>query len=702
MGEHALSKTAEGPGQSRRAVDTGEAVPEQRPAAAPLESSPAAIESEFCRVIDRLPCLFFELAPDGTIFNVNRATATLTGYAPEELRGEDWWALFCPREISRRAAQLAEELRSGDVADTELRIVSRRGALLLLHLTTANEYDSEGNLRRIVGLAVDMTGRHRAEEALRIGKYTLERRIEERTRELAQAREEAEKRAEEAEAGRKALKATEQERERLLTEIRRQAAELDAIITSLPDPLVIFDRQGQVTRFNPAAATAYQLCQDDVARRLIREKLDIYHIDGRPLSAGEFPSVRALNGETDIDDHFLLRGEAGRESVISATASPLKMDGSIQGVVAIWRDITDRVQLLREVQHRAAELDATINSIADAVVIYGMCGEVLRTNAAADRFFGFAAETGRHEPGGGCRMHGADGNPVADEDLPITRAMRGETVGGRIMAIHRDGAPHLWVSASAAPIRTVDGKQTGAVLTVTDITPLHEVQAAKDLHLHTISHDLRTPLTVIQGHAQLLLEALAGAGLNGLEISVGAIVQSADKIQMMIEDLVEAARLEGGQLVLERRPVDLSEFLPAVLQHSGVALGVERIANELPPGLPPVLADPDRLERILLNLLTNALRYSPPRSKVRLRAREEGEEVVFSVADKGQGIAAEDLPHIFQRFYRPGGKRRSDSVGLGLYITRMLVEAHGGSITVESDLGKGSTFTVRLPKTGDA
>lgn len=122
-----------------------------------------------------------------------------------------------------------------------------------------------------------------------------------------------------------------------------------------------------------------------------------------------------------------------------------------------------------------------------------------------------------------------------------------------------------------------------------------------------------------------------------------------------------------------------------------------RLKLEVPADLPPVWADPERLERVLLNLLHNAYKFSPADGTVTVRARQGQGEVEIAVIDAGRGIDPADQPHIFDRFYRPAGQRRSDSVGLGLYITRMLVEAHGGSIRVESTPGKGASFIFTLP-----
>jgi signal transduction histidine kinase len=257
------------------------------------------------------------------------------------------------------------------------------------------------------------------------------------------------------------------------------------------------------------------------------------------------------------------------------------------------------------------------------------------------------------------------------------------------------------LSGSAAPVDTEDGQRLGVVGTYTDITCLHELQKERDLYLHTISHDLRTPLTVIQGYAQVLLDLSAREGAGEQTRPVCAeILKGTRKMSRMIEDLVETARLEGGKLVPEKTFLEVDSFVRQLAQDQPGVIDRDRLRIEATEDLPPVQADPHLLERILLNLLTNAQKYSPPGSPVRLTVRQGEGEILVSVSDTGQGIEPKDQPHIFERFYRPEGRRQRDSVGLGLYITRKLVESHGGRIWVESEPDKGSTFFFTLPASG--
>jgi signal transduction histidine kinase len=215
-------------------------------------------------------------------------------------------------------------------------------------------------------------------------------------------------------------------------------------------------------------------------------------------------------------------------------------------------------------------------------------------------------------------------------------------------------------------------------------------------YTRVISHDLRLPLTIILGQAQLIQRSAEKADL--VARSAQAIVVSARRMNAMIDDLVDSARLESGQLRLNSRPLDLGRAIHDLTERMTGLSGMERYEVRVEADLPRVRADPDRLERILSNLIGNALKYSTPGTPIVLSATSGPGEAIVSVADRGSGIASADLPRLFERYFRaPGGIEHREGLGLGLYITRALVEAHGGRIWVESEVGAGSTFTFTLP-----
>ena len=237
-----------------------------------------------------------------------------------------------------------------------------------------------------------------------------------------------------------------------------------------------------------------------------------------------------------------------------------------------------------------------------------------------------------------------------------------------------------------------------AITTFADVTQLLELQQEREDITRAISHDLRGPLTVILGHAQILDQQIRKSQMQRWLFSTEAIVFAATQMNSMIRDLVDSIRMESHQLELNAVPVDLAKLMNDMKDRLARVLETERVRIEGPQNLPLVAGDPDRLERILMNLLTNALKYSDAESEVVVSFSLAGDDVITSVSDRGDGIAREELSRLFTRYGKPKAqRRRRDSLGLGLYITKGLVEAHGGRIWVESQVGQGSTFSFSVP-----
>ncbi|NLX10318.1 MAG: HAMP domain-containing protein [Chloroflexi bacterium] len=228
----------------------------------------------------------------------------------------------------------------------------------------------------------------------------------------------------------------------------------------------------------------------------------------------------------------------------------------------------------------------------------------------------------------------------------------------------------------------------------------HTQQAQRDF-LANVSHDLRTPLTSIQGFAQAIAEEVA-AEPEARQHAAQIIHDEAARMHRMVESLLELARLEAGQLDLLRQSVQIGDLLAALAESLTIKArdqGVQ-LSLDVPPDLPRITGDGDRLAQVFANLIDNAIRHTPPGGQVTVRARADSTGLTTTVRDTGEGIPAEDLPRIFERFYQVDKSRQRDhraGIGLGLAIARQVIEAHGGTIQTASTPGTGTTFTVWLP-----
>ena len=254
----------------------------------------------------------------------------------------------------------------------------------------------------------------------------------------------------------------------------------------------------------------------------------------------------------------------------------------------------------------------------------------------------------------------------------------------------------LFVAALLRPYHELEALQAHVEdeLVVT-IRRLERMREQREDFLRAVSHDLRNPLQVVLLQAERI--GRAAGDLPAVRRPVAAIRFAGRRMERMLRDLTDAAQLEVGELRLARERVDLRDFVENLLEVEQGVLDSSRVENQVDPALEPLELDPDRLDRILVNLLGNALKYST--GPVRIRAALDDGAVRLTVADRGPGIPTADLPRLFERYYR-GHRHEGEGLGLGLFIVKGLVEAHGGEIAVTSTQGEGSVFTIRLPYAG--
>jgi PAS domain S-box-containing protein len=341
---------------------------------------------------------------------------------------------------------------------------------------------------------------------------------------------------------------------------------------------------------------------------------------------------------------------------------------------------------------------AVLASIGDGVVITDGAGVVVSINGAMERLAGWREEEvqgRRYEQA--YPLLDARGEELEEGQRFLARAISsGEVVASRgynVFLLTRDSR-RVPVSIGAAPILDRQGELLGGVDILRDVSHEREVDQLKSSLVSTVSHELRTPLTMIQGFAELLLTR--DTDKESSREALEQINASARRLGRLIEDLLSVSRIESGRLEVRLDPVAVS----GAVEEVSALLGRDRdVRIDIADELPPVMADGELLIRILTNLLSNAVKYSSPETPISVTARSVGTSAEVSVSDRGIGMSQAEMARLFDKFFRADRPevRSAGGTGLGLYITRNLVEMQGGQIWAESEPGRGTTFRFTLP-----
>ncbi len=292
------------------------------------------------------------------------------------------------------------------------------------------------------------------------------------------------------------------------------------------------------------------------------------------------------------------------------------------------------------------------------------------------------------------------GNELGLEDSPILQAFAGQVVVNREMGIATRDGQRVDVSITASCVRSTRGEPMNGILNVRDITRERQQEEQRSTFISVISHELQTPIAIIKGYASTLARTDTTFEPTSLRTRLHAIEEEADRLNKLVANLLYASRIQAGGILMEIAPLDLPPLIAGVTRRLQAKSPNVEVVLDMPEHLPTVMADRDRIEEVLQNLLDNAVKYSPRQRALAIACRATGDEVIVSISDSGMGISLRDQEHIFDRFQRVGDQNSQSlpGAGLGLYICRAIVEAHGGHIWVESTLRQGSTFSFSLPR----
>ena len=363
----------------------------------------------------------------------------------------------------------------------------------------------------------------------------------------------------------------------------------------------------------------------------------------------------------------------------------------------------------RDDQRARADLETLINTSPVGVVVFdARTGVLVSINQEVRRIIGQLQTPGCpvEQVLDVITVQRADGREIDLAEFPLAQALStGETVRAEEIVLQVPDGRSVTTLVNATPIRSQDGEVESVVVTLQDMMPLEEQERLRAEFLGMVSHELRVPLASIRGSAAALLDDSSGLNLAERQF-LRIIVNQTDHMRGLIDDLLDMARIKAGALPVSPEPTEVASLVDRARNTFLSGGGKNNLDLDLAPDLPLVMADRQRIVQVLGNLLSNAAKYSPALSIIRLTAVREDFHVAVSVADEGIGISAEQLPHLFRKFSRTDGETEGSGIGgsgLGLAICKGIVEAHGGRIWAESDgMGQGMRFTFTIPTVEEA
>ena len=543
--------------------------------------------------------------------------------------------------------------------------------------------------------------------------------------ELVSTNEELQSTNEEIESAKEELQSTNEELTTLNDELRSRNDELTQLnddlvnlVGSIDIPILILSRDRRIRRFTPRAQRLMNLIPSDVGRSIDDIRLNLAAVEVERCIAEALESRIAV--EHEVKDR---EGRWCRLQIRPYRTS----DNRIDGVVLSLIDIDAMKHAVHSAEQTTAYTTAIVEAVPTALLVLDDTLHVVTANNA----FHHAFDRNVRDPIG-CAFHELAGGAWNVPELMrrIRGVLAGDHVEGyvvehdfpdlgpRVMEVHaepiewRDGARCLLVAMHDVTARTFAERERAVLLERAESARAHAEEAqdeaeranrTKDVFLATLSHELRTPLTSILLNAERLRDP-AGMSPHRLDHAASAIERAARAQLRLIEELLDISRVIAGKLHLKKVPIDLSALVTTALEpmRELAARRALRLEVAVEPATGAVVGDPGRLEQVVWNLVTNAIKFTPDDGTVRVELRARGRTAVLRVVDTGKGIEPSKLEEVFGLFSQEDGatNRRHGGLGLGLAIVRHLVEAHGGQVRAESEgVGHGATLTVELPLT---
>jgi len=389
---------------------------------------------------------------------------------------------------------------------------------------------------------------------------------------------------------------------------------------------------------------------------------------------------------------FIFRNYAGR---FSTNDQALLQSFADQAAIAVRN-----AQLYTQIRREKQRMDTLLDSAPDGILILKADHRIERCNPAFARLYGapLSEIVGElHEDI--IQWQQVDHGPTLEQaeagSWPLTATATLYVEGD----LKRKDKPPLPVGITYAPLLSSEGQLINIIATVRDISHFREADELKSTFISVISHELKTPVALIKGYVGTLRREDAVWDREVIEDSLEVIEEETDRLTELIENLLDATRLQSGSLTLNRSDVSLKILAERMTSRFQTQTEKHAIALDFPENFPVIMADENRLEQVLANLLSNAIKYSAGGGQIVVSGQVRSDHVIICVSDQGPGIAPGDMPHVFDRFYRAADSSRlTKGAGLGLFLARAVVEAHGGRIWVDPKPTEGARICFSLPR----
>ncbi len=425
----------------------------------------------------------------------------------------------------------------------------------------------------------------------------------------------------------------------------------------------------------------------------------------RPLGILTLITQKIASGDLTQRVPAGTRGEYGQLGAsFNSMADKLQQvyEGLERKVVEKTAQLAQKVQ---EVEAEKVRDDALLSSIGEGMLAVDADGKIAKINEPAIGMFGLekASPLGKGVDELVTFLDEMGKDPVSAEEKPGFLALRFGQKTEETYQVLRSDQSKIVVAVISSPVR-LQGQTIGVIMVVRDVTKEREVDRMKTEFISLASHQLRTPLSAIRWFCEMLLSGDAGPLNKDQTEFAQNIFSSTDRMIQLVSSLLNISRIESGRIIIDPKPTDLKELISGIVNdlHAKIEERNQNLVISVHQDLPKIPLDPRMIGQVYLNLLTNAIKYTPKGGDITVMVSKKDDEIVSQVTDNGYGIPKSQQDRMFQKFFRADNvaKVETDGTGLGMYLVKAIVESSGGKIWFESEEGKGTTFWFSLPAAG--